>query len=82
MERVYVFINAEPMRLWEIAKAATTIKGVKMADAVTGEFDVIVYAELDDTKELSGIIRQLQSINGVIRTHTSIVISYVSSPLF
>ena len=82
MERVYVFINAEPMKLWEIAKVASTIEGVKMADAVTGEFEVVVYAEVNDLKELDGIVSKLQSINGVTRTHTSVAIPYLSSPLW
>jgi DNA-binding Lrp family transcriptional regulator len=74
MQRAYVFINAEPGKLWQIAGTASKIKGVKMADAITGEFDVVLYTELDDMNDLSNLIALLQNIKGVIRTHTSIVI--------
>jgi len=80
MQKAYILINAEAGKLWEIARAASNVKGVRMADTVTGEYDVIVYAELDDLSKLSEIIEQLQSLDGVIRTHTSIVIPYFSSP--
>jgi hypothetical protein len=59
MERVYIFISAEPGKLWDVAKVAATYKGVKMADAVTGEFDVVICAELNNLTELSGLIKQL-----------------------
>jgi DNA-binding Lrp family transcriptional regulator len=81
MERVYIFISAEPGKLWDVAKIAATHKGVKMADAVTGEFDVVICAELNSLTELSGLIKQLQSIHGVMRTRTSIAIPFESSPL-
>ena len=74
MQRAYVFINAEPGKLWQIADTASKIKGVKMADAITGEFDVVLYAELDDMNHLGNLIDLLQNIKGVIRTHTSVVI--------
>jgi DNA-binding Lrp family transcriptional regulator len=74
MQRAYVFINAEPGKLWMIAEAASRVKGVKMADAVTGEFDVVIYVELETINQLSDLINQLQSIDGVLRTRTSIVI--------
>ena len=74
MQRAYVFINAEPGKLWQIAGTASKINGVKMADAITGDFDVVVYTELEDMNGLSNLIALLQNIKGVIRTHTSIVI--------
>jgi hypothetical protein len=81
MELVYVFISAEPGKLWDIARVAATYKGVKRADAVTGDFDVVVCAELNSLSELGGLIKQLQSIYGVMRTRTSITIPLESSPL-
>ncbi|MEM2094346.1 MAG: Lrp/AsnC ligand binding domain-containing protein [Candidatus Bathyarchaeia archaeon] len=74
MQRAYVFINAEPGKLWQITAVASKLKGVKMADAITGEFDVILYIELEDMNQLSNLIELIQNIKGVVRTHTSIVI--------
>jgi len=74
MQRAYIFINAESGKLWRIAEAAAKVGGVKMTDAITGEYDVVVYSELEDMGQLSDLIHQLHAIDGVIQTHTSIVI--------
>jgi DNA-binding Lrp family transcriptional regulator len=56
-----------------VAEDAVKIEGVKMAHAVTGEFDVVAYVELLRIEELGRIIDAIQSIEGVIRTRTAIV---------
>jgi len=68
----YIFINSEPGALWEIAEAALKIEGVKMAHAVTGQFDVIAYAEFATMDMLRGIIEKFQSLKGVQRTQTAV----------
>jgi len=45
-----------------------------MAYAVTGQFDIIVYAEIDDMNQLGMLIGTIQEIDGITRTHTSMVI--------
>lgn len=70
----YIFINSEPGRLWEIAEAALKIEGVKMAHAVTGQFDVVAYAEFATMDMLRGIIDKFQSLKGVQRTQTTVAI--------
>jgi len=65
-------INTEPGRLWKVAEDAVRIPGVKMAHAVTGQFDVIAYIEFLRIEELGKIIDAIQSIDGVVRTHTAI----------
>ena len=70
----YIFINSEPEALWEIAEAALKIEGVKMAHAVTGQFDVIAYAEFVNMDVLRGIIDKFQSLKGVQRTQTAVAI--------
>jgi hypothetical protein len=56
----YILVNSVPKLVWEIAEAALKIDGVKMAHAVTGQFDVIM--------------EKFMSLNGVQRTQTAIVI--------
>jgi len=56
----------------EVAEEASTIKGVKIAHAVTGEYDVVLYVEFLNISELSEIISRVQSINGVVKTATAI----------
>jgi len=69
-----VLVNTEPGKLWEIADEALKIEGVKMAHAVTGQFDVVAYAEFTKMDELGKIIEELQRVQGVRRTQTAIVI--------
>lgn len=70
----YIFINSDPGMLWEIAEAALKIEGVKMAHAVTGQFDVIAYAKFANMETLRGIITKFQSLKGVQRTQTTVAI--------
>ena len=74
MQQVYVHVNSEPGMMWEIANAALTLSHVKMAHAVTGVFDVVIYAELDDIHEYADLIAMIQSLAGVTKTQTSMVI--------
>ena len=71
----YILVNCIPKMVWEIAEEALKIQGVKMAHAVTGQFDVIAYAEFASMDVLRGIIGKFMDINGVQRTQTAIVIS-------
>jgi len=72
--QAYVLVNTEPGKLWEIADEALKIEGVKMAHAVTGQFDVVAYAEFTKMDELGKIIEELQRLKGVRRTQTVIAI--------
>jgi len=70
----YIFVNSETGALWKIAEEALKIEGVKMAHAVTGQFDVIAYAEFANVEALREIIGKFQSLKGVQRTQTAVAI--------
>jgi len=70
--QAYILVNTEPGKPWEVAEAALKIKGVKMAHAVTGQFDVVAYAEFTKMDELGKLIEELQRLKGVRRTQTVI----------
>lgn len=70
----YLCANCIPRMLWEIADAALKIEGVKMAHAVTGQFDVIAYIKFANMDKLREIIEKFMSLNGVQRTQTAVVI--------
>ena len=70
----YIQINTEAGKLWDVAREASKLPGVKMAHAVTGQFDVIMYVELETVSDLEKIISIVKFIEGVVRTQTSIVI--------
>ena len=70
----YIFINCGSGRVWEIASETLKIKGIKMAHAVTGTYDVVAYTEFSNVDELARMIEEIQSLQGVQRTHTAIAI--------
>jgi DNA-binding Lrp family transcriptional regulator len=74
MVEAYIFVNSDPRMLWKIAESALKIEGVKMAHAVTGQFDVVAYAEFANMNVLREIIDKFQSLTGVQRTQTVVVI--------
>jgi len=74
--KAYVFINSDPKMLWDIAEAALGIEGVKMAHAVTGQFDVVAYVEFANMNALKEIIDRFQSLKGVQRTQTAVEIPH------
>jgi DNA-binding Lrp family transcriptional regulator len=58
------------------AEAISRIKGVKMAHAVTGPFDVIAFVDVPDLATLSDLIlAKIQNIEGVQKTQTAIVVT-------
>jgi len=68
----FIFINTEAGLLWEVAEEASKIDGVKISKAVTGQFDVIIFAEFVKIDDLGSVIDKLQSIKGVVKSQTSI----------
>ena len=73
--KAFVLVQARLGRARSVAKAVAKVRGVKMVHAVTGVYDVIAYLELSDMRSLSElVIRKIQSVNGVERTHTAIVV--------
>ncbi|MEM2440185.1 MAG: Lrp/AsnC ligand binding domain-containing protein [Candidatus Bathyarchaeia archaeon] len=74
MLEAYILVNTEPGMIWEVAEAMLKIEGVKMAHAVTGQFDVAAYAEFAKVEELGKIIEKAQQIKGVRRTQTLMAI--------
>lgn len=61
----YVLINAESGMIWEVAEAALKIEGVRIAHAVTGQFDAVVYVEFPKMEDLRRIIEKIQHLEGV-----------------
>lgn len=68
----FILINTKSGWLWKVAQEIAKIKGVKLARAVTGQFDVATYIKLERNEDLSNIIEKLQSINGIVKTQTLI----------
>ena len=73
--KAYILMSTNVGKMWDAAEQALEIEGVKMANAVTGFFDVIAYVEFTDMDMLGKIIDAIQSIKGVRKTQTAIVMT-------
>ncbi len=72
----YVLMQVAPGRAKDVAEAISKIEGVKMANAVTGPFDVIAYAEVVDLATLSDLVlARIQTVDGVQKTQTAVVVT-------
>ena len=72
----YVLMQLSPGKAKAAAVAISSIEGVKMAHAVTGPFDVIAFAEVQDLASLSDLVlSQIQKVDGVEKTQTAVVVS-------
>jgi DNA-binding Lrp family transcriptional regulator len=71
----FIMINTERGKLWKVAEKTLGIGGVRISEAVTGQYDVIAYAEFLNIPELSKIIEEIQLIDGVLRTTTAIAMA-------
>lgn len=70
----YVLVNCEAGESWKIAESALKIGNVKMAHAVTGQYDVVAYIEFSDMDTLADILGKFQAMQGVERTYTAVAI--------
>jgi len=68
----FIFVNTEAGLLWKVAEEALKIEGVKISKAVTGQFDVIIFAEFVKIDDLGIMIDKLQAIKGVVKSQTAI----------
>jgi len=71
----YILIQAELGMSSSVAASLSKIDGVKIAHSVTGVYDVIAYVEVSDLAKLSSLVlKEIQTIKGVQRTHTAIAV--------
>jgi DNA-binding Lrp family transcriptional regulator len=67
----YIFIQAEVGKAAQVAKDIVEIKGVQLAEDVTGPYDVIARAEARNLDELGKlVVARLQVVDGITRTLT------------
>mgnify|MGYP006268890663 CR=1 FL=1 len=70
----YVLIKIVPGKSRIITEQIGRVDGVTTAHPVTGMFDIIAFVEAPDINSLTNIVRaKIQTIEGVLRTHTAIV---------
>jgi len=70
----YILIKIAPGKSRIITEKIAAAEGVKTVHPVTGVFDIIAFVEASDINNLTGTVRtKIQTIDGVLRTHTAIV---------
>jgi len=71
----YVFIECTAGAAREVAREVSKIKGVIRANATTGPYDVIALVEASDMNVLGDfIVTKIQSLSGVLRTQTNVIV--------
>ena len=68
----YLLLECSSGMVWKVIDEIEKVDGVKMAHVVTGNFDVIAFAEFSNTDELASIIQNVQSLKGVHKTQTAV----------
>ncbi|MBS7657451.1 MAG: Lrp/AsnC ligand binding domain-containing protein [Candidatus Bathyarchaeia archaeon] len=71
---VYIFVQVEKGEPWRIASEISRMQGVKTAHTVTGQYDIIVFAELEGLDALKETVKHIQKIEGVQHTQTAVCI--------
>ena len=71
MVQAYILVQTEVGKAAEVARLISEIKGVTLAEDVTGPYDVIVRAEAPNVDDLGRlVVAQIQGVSGITRTLT------------
>jgi DNA-binding Lrp family transcriptional regulator len=73
--QAYILIQTEVGKAAAVARDIQNIKGVTLAEDVTGPYDVIVRAEASSVDELGQlVVAKVQAVPGITRTVTCPVV--------
>ena len=71
MVQAYILVQTEVGKAADVARRIADIKGVTLAEDVTGPYDVIVRAEAGNVDDLGKlVVAQIQCVSGITRTLT------------
>jgi len=71
---VYVLIQVEKGEPWPVAEEISKIEGVKTVHIVTGQYDIIAFAELNELQDIKDLIKKIHQMEGVQHTQTAVCI--------
>ena len=75
MVQAYILIQTDVGKAAEVAASIAQVKGVTLAEDVTGPYDVIVRAEARNVDELGKlVVARVQTLEGITRTLTCPVV--------
>lgn len=73
--QAYILIQTDVGKAADVARAIAQVKGVTMAEDVTGPYDVIVRAQSDTVDDLGRmVVAKVQQVDGITRTLTCPVV--------
>ncbi|GAA4802822.1 Lrp/AsnC family transcriptional regulator [Nocardioides caeni] len=73
--QAYILIQTDVGKAADVAREVGAIEGVKLAEDVTGPYDVIVRAEARNVDELGKlVVSKVQNLEGITRTLTCPVV--------
>jgi DNA-binding Lrp family transcriptional regulator len=73
--QAYILIQTDVGKAADVAREIALVKGVTMAEDVTGPYDVIVRAEARNVDELGKlVVAKVQTLDGITRTLTCPVV--------
>ena len=73
--QAYILIQTEVGKAADVAQSIAAVKGVTLAEDVTGPYDVIVRAEARNVDELGKlVVAKVQGVPGITRTLTCPVV--------
>lgn len=75
--QAYILVQTEVGKAADVARTIAEVKGVTLAEDVTGPYDVIVRAESQTVDQLGEmVISRIQVIDGITRTLTCPVVNF------
>jgi DNA-binding Lrp family transcriptional regulator len=73
--QAYILIQTDVGKAADVAREIAAVEGVKLAEDVTGPYDVIVRAEASNVDELGAlVVSKVQRLEGITRTLTCPVV--------
>ena len=74
--QAYILIQTDVGKAAEVAAEIAEVKGVTLAEDVTGPYDVLVRAEAETVDDLGRlVVARVQSVDGITRTLTCPVVN-------
>lgn len=73
--QAYVGITVQPRSGKEVVRRLEVMAQVQQLCAVSGEFDYVAWLRTDSPEQLDEMLDQIGSVEGVVKTTTSIILS-------
>lgn len=73
--QAYILINIKAGKILPVIEQLAQLEGVKEAYPITGDYDAIIHAEVNEVREVhQKMIDRIHQIDGVTDTNTHIVL--------